>query len=106
MVPASNAKHFRLKAAQRDLIAAAGGIERAALPGGGGVMALTQSESEAMCWLREHGGDGVFADRSHQVLYARSESAPFMRSTWNSLERKGQVEFYDRRRCRIRQAPQ
>jgi hypothetical protein len=30
MVPNANAKHFRLKAAQRDLIAAAGGIERAA----------------------------------------------------------------------------
>jgi len=30
MVPNANASHFRLKAAQRDLIAAAGGIERAA----------------------------------------------------------------------------
>ena len=30
MVPNANAAHFRLKAAQRDLIAAAGGIERAA----------------------------------------------------------------------------
>ena len=30
MTPNANAKHFRLKAAQRDLIAAAGGIERAA----------------------------------------------------------------------------
>jgi hypothetical protein len=30
MVPNNNAKHFRIKAAQRDLIAAAGGIERAA----------------------------------------------------------------------------
>lgn len=31
MVPNANARHFRLKAAQRDLISAAGGIERAAL---------------------------------------------------------------------------
>jgi hypothetical protein len=30
MTPNANAKHFRLKAAQRDLIAACGGIERAA----------------------------------------------------------------------------
>jgi hypothetical protein len=30
MVPNANARHFMLKAAQRDLIAAAGGIERAA----------------------------------------------------------------------------
>jgi hypothetical protein len=30
MLPATNASHFRIKAAQRDLIAAAGGIERAA----------------------------------------------------------------------------
>ncbi|MDJ1463359.1 phage regulatory CII family protein [Nitratireductor sp. GZWM139] len=30
MIPNANANHFRLKAAQRDLIAAAGGIERAA----------------------------------------------------------------------------
>ncbi|MER9665517.1 hypothetical protein [Mesorhizobium sp. M0203] len=30
MVPNSNARHFRIKAAQRDLIAAAGGIVRAA----------------------------------------------------------------------------
>lgn len=30
MIPNANATHFRLKAAQRDLIAAAGGIERAA----------------------------------------------------------------------------
>ncbi|WP_309086433.1 phage regulatory CII family protein [Chelativorans sp.] len=30
MIPNANANHFRIKAAQRDLIAAAGGIERAA----------------------------------------------------------------------------
>lgn len=30
MTPNANARHFRLKAAQRDLVAAAGGIERAA----------------------------------------------------------------------------
>ena len=30
MTPNANAKHYRIKAAQRDLIAAAGGIERAA----------------------------------------------------------------------------
>ena len=56
---------------------------------------------DALKWLAERGGDGVFADKSHQVLYAMGEKAPFMRSTWNRLSELGRVEFYGKRRCRI-----
>ena len=64
-------------------------------------MSMSRSMADALRWLRERGGDGVFADRSHQVLYARGEKAPFMRSTWNALRDLGAVEFYGNRRCRI-----
>ena len=62
---------------------------------------MTRPETEALQWLREHGGDGVFAGRDYQALLARGETAPFMRSTWNALERLGRVEFYGNRRLRI-----
>ena len=64
-------------------------------------MSMSRSMVDALRWLRERGGDGVFADRSHQVLYARGEKAPFTRSTWNALRDLGAVEFYGNRRCRI-----
>jgi hypothetical protein len=64
---------------------------------------LTKSETDALEWLRKHGGDGVFAGRDHQALLARGETGPFMRSTWNALARKGRVEFYGNRRLRILQ---
>lgn len=63
--------------------------------------ALTRSESEALKWLVDHGGDGVFAGRDHQALLVRGETAPFMRSIWNALARRGRVEFYGTRRLRI-----
>lgn len=62
---------------------------------------MTRAESEALTWLREHGGDGVFAGRDRQALLAQGETAPFMRSTWNSLCAQGLVEFYGNRRIRI-----
>lgn len=62
---------------------------------------MTRSETEALKWLCDHGGDGVFAGRDHQALLAQGETAPFMRSTWNALARLGRVEFYGNRRCRI-----
>lgn len=62
---------------------------------------MTRSESEALKWLSEHGGDGVFAGRDHQALLAQGETAPFMRSTWNAFARLGRVEFYGNRRLRI-----
>ena len=64
-------------------------------------MTMTRPMKDALAWLRDHGGDGVFADKSHQTLYAAGEKAPFMRSTWNQLNAIGAVEFYGNRRCRI-----
>ncbi|KQZ81897.1 hypothetical protein ASD64_09075 [Mesorhizobium sp. Root157] len=64
---------------------------------------MIHSETEALKWLADHGGDGVFAGRDHQALLARGETAPFMRSTWNALASQGLVEFYGKRRCRLPQ---
>ncbi|EHK56832.1 hypothetical protein [Allomesorhizobium alhagi] len=63
--------------------------------------AMSPALRDALKWLADHGGDGVFADKSHQVLYAQGDKAPFMRSTWNALCHLGRVEFYGNRRCRI-----
>ena len=63
---------------------------------------MTAAQREALIWLREHSGDGVFD--KHGVLLAAGESAPFMRSTWNALRDLGQVEFYDRKRVRLVEA--
>lgn len=60
---------------------------------------MTPAQREALMWLREHNGDGVFDKRG--VLLAAGESAPFMRSTWNALRDAGQVEMYGGRRCRV-----
>lgn len=62
---------------------------------------MTRSETEALRWLKENGGDGVFAGRNRQALLVRGQNAPFMRSTWNALARQGRVEFYGDRRLRI-----
>jgi hypothetical protein len=62
---------------------------------------MTPSETQALKWLTEHGGDGVFAGRDHQALLAQGETAPFMRSTWNALARQGRIEFYGNRRLRV-----
>lgn len=67
--------------------------------------ALNTSHREALRWLEDHGGDGVFADKSRQVLYAQGEKAPFMRTTWNALSDLGRVEFYGNRRCRLLSLP-
>lgn len=67
---------------------------------------LSPALRDALKWFSERGGDGVFADKSHQVLLARGESAPFMRSTWNKLRDRGHVEFYGKRRCRIISMPE
>lgn len=65
---------------------------------------LTTPQAQALRWLIEHNGDGVF-DRDG-VLLAAGELAPFMRSTWNVLRDLGLVEFYNptgkgRGRCRV-----
>lgn len=60
---------------------------------------LTPAQREALIWLQQHNGDGVFD--KHGVLLAAGESAPFMRSTWNALRDMGRVEMYDRKRVRV-----
>ena len=62
---------------------------------------MTPSEREALKWLKDRGGDGVFAERNRQVLLARGERSPVMRKTWNSLCRQGLVEAYGNHRLRI-----
>lgn len=61
---------------------------------------MTKSQKEALKWLSEHNGDGVF-DRN-QVLIAAGCDAPHTRATWNALRDLGAVEFYqNNRRVRI-----
>lgn len=65
---------------------------------------MTDAQREAVKWLREHNGDGLFDKNG--VLVAAGERAPFMRSTWNALHDIGAVEFYGpdhkpRARCRL-----
>ena len=50
---------------------------------------LTKAQRDALQWLAEHNGDGVF-DR-YGVLLAAGELAPVMRSTWNALAALGLV---------------
>lgn len=57
-------------------------------------MKPTRAMLSALRWLRNRGGDGVFAERNHQVLLAKGDRAPIMRSTWNRLRNAGLVEFY------------
>lgn len=61
---------------------------------------LTKAQIEALKWLRDRGGDGIFDDDG--VLLAAGESAPHTRSTWNKLNAAGIVEFYGGRNGRSR----
>jgi hypothetical protein len=53
---------------------------------------LTIHQSEALKWLKEHGGDGCFD--IYGVLLAQGETAPVSRRTWNRLRDMGFVEMY------------
>jgi hypothetical protein len=53
---------------------------------------LTQSQADALKWLRDHNGTGVF--NKNGVLLAAGELAPFMRSTWNALSKAGMVDIW------------
>lgn len=57
---------------------------------------MTKAQQEALKWLRDRGGDGVFDKRG--VVLAQGESAPVMRSTWNALNELGLIEFYGGKR--------
>lgn len=68
---------------------------------------MTNSQKQALKWLHDRNGDGLFDKNG--VLVAGGETAPFMRSTWNSLRDLGHVEFYNqtgkgRGRVRLAQA--
>lgn len=52
----------------------------------------TPSQRDALQWLIDRGGDGVFT--RHGVLLAKGELAPVMRRTWEALEEAGKVELY------------
>ncbi|CAH1670556.1 conserved hypothetical protein [Hyphomicrobiales bacterium] len=56
---------------------------------------LSKAEADALKWLREHNGDGLFDGNG--VVLAAGETAPHTRSTWNALARVGLVEFYGKR---------
>lgn len=70
---------------------------------------LTRSQKDALKWLADHNGDGVFDH--YGLLLAGGEQGPFMRSTWNALAALGLTEFYgpDRKpkaRMRLKRGPQ
>lgn len=54
---------------------------------------MTKSQEAALKWLRDHNGDGCLD--KYGVVFARGETAYFMRSTWNALRDLGHVEFYN-----------
>lgn len=65
---------------------------------------MTEAQSQALKWLRDRGGDGMFDKNG--VLLAAGETAPHTRSTWNELVKLGLVEIYKpktrgRGRCRV-----
>jgi hypothetical protein len=53
---------------------------------------LTRVETQALQWLDDHDGDGVFD--IYGLLFAQGEIAPFMHWTWDALCWKGFVEYY------------
>lgn len=61
---------------------------------------VTDSMKSALLWLRNRGGEGVFAERNRMVLLARGDRAGVMRTTWSRLTSSGLVEK-DGRRLRL-----
>jgi hypothetical protein len=60
----------------------------------------TRSMKEALLWLINRNGTGVF-ERNAQVLVAAGERAPIMRSTWTRLLDAGLVESLERSRITV-----
>src|SRR5207237_799279 len=82
MVPNANARHFLLKAKQRDLIAAAGGIERAATVcsyGKSTVGRWANSESSELMPL-----DAIFALEEETGRFDMSEAITAVRGSCNT----------------------
>lgn len=61
---------------------------------------FTDAEYDALQWLTDRAGDGVFAGRGG-ILNACGEVAPVMRSTCNRLVSKGALDTYGNRRVRV-----
>lgn len=53
---------------------------------------MTKAQRDALKWLVEHGGNGVF-DR-YLRLVAAGEFARVNKATWNALRDLGKVEYY------------
>lgn len=53
---------------------------------------MTEAQKEALKWLNDHGGDGVFI-RYGRVL-AMGDIAPHKAATWNALIRQGVCREY------------
>lgn len=57
--------------------------------------------AEAVKWLQERNGTGVFAEKNHTVLIAAGERAPFMRATWTKAVAQGFAELGEPRNRRL-----
>ncbi|NOD65763.1 hypothetical protein [Ruegeria sp. HKCCD6109] len=53
---------------------------------------MTDAQKQALKWLNDHGGDACFDKNG--IALAMGETAPHVRSTWNTLRDQGHVEFY------------
>ena len=58
---------------------------------------MTRSQSEALEWLRERNGTGVWERPGATVLIAAGERAPHIRGTWNALRDLGLIVIEGRR---------
>lgn len=59
---------------------------------------MTDAMKEALRWLSERGGDGVF--QRGNVLLCAGEIAPHTYKTWKNLGEVGKVEFYRQGKAR------
>lgn len=61
---------------------------------------FSDAEYDALQWLTDRTGDGVFAGHAGSLV-ACGETGPVMRVTWNRLIRKGALDTYGAKRVRI-----
>ncbi len=59
---------------------------------------MTQAQKDALKWLSDHGGDGVFTYGGR--LLAQGEIAPHTSRTWKALVDAGKCEQYRAGRAR------
>ena len=58
---------------------------------------MTKAQGEALRWLRERNGTGVWEKPGATVLVAAGERAPHTRGTWNALRDLGLLKIEGRR---------